>query len=351
MFLFGLEFGGVSFPWSSATVVCLLVFGALTFSLFVVVEKFIARSPVMPPRIFRKTNNWASLNACFIQSFVFISGSYYLPLYFQASLSKSPIMSGVYQLATSLSLSLASMATGISIRKTGRYRPPIFLGFALMTLGYGLFIDLDAHSSIAKIIIYQIIAGLGTGPNFQAPLIALQSSINPRDIGSATATYGFTRNLATAMSVVIGGVIFQNVLADKAKSQPALGSVIGASGGGGPGAAIGLVQGLPQAQRGVAQEAFADSLSDVWIFYTVFSFLGILNCFFIKKNELDKKHQETEVGLEAEQARVAEMEKEKQERRDQRASKRMSRDKRRSGDVSTRPSEAVDRDLEKDGSQ
>lgn len=347
MFLFGLEFGGVSFPWSSATVVCLIVFGVFTFCLFVLVEIFFAAHPVMPARIFRETNNWASLAACFVQSFVFISGSYYLPLYFQASLSKTPILSGVYQLATSLSLSVGSIFTGVSIRKTGLYRPPIYIGFVLMTLGFGLFIDLDAHSSVAKIIIYQLIAGLGVGPLFQGPLISLQSSINPRDIASATALFAFTRNLATAISVVIGGVIFQNVLVDKVKSQPSVGSLIGASGGGGPGAAIGIVQSLPPAQKSIAQEAFADSLSDVWIFYTAFSFLGLINCLFIKKNVLDKKHQETEVGLEAEKARKEEMDKERQERRVKRASKRMSRDKRRSGEVSRRASEAEEKDVEK----
>ena len=347
MFLFGLEFGGVSFPWSSATVICLLVFGVFTLVLFVLTEILVAKSPLMPPRIFRTRNNWASLGACFIQSFVFIAGSYYLPLYFQASLGKTPIMSGVYQLATSLALSVASIATGISIRKTGAYRPQIYIGMVVMALGYGLFIDLDAHSSLAKIVIYQIIAGLGVGPNFQAPLISLQSSINPRDIASATALFGFIRNLATAISVVIGGVVFQNVLANKAAAQPQLGALVGASGGGGPGAAIGIVQRLPPQQRILAEEGYADSLSYIWILYTVFAFLGVVNCFFITKQVLGKQHKETEVGLEAEEARQEEVKQENKERREKRASKRMSRDQRRSGDAGARVSEAIDRDVEK----
>ena len=61
--------------------------------------------------------------------------------------------------------------------------PQIFGGLILMTLGYGLFIDIDRTTSLAKLIIYQIIGGLGVGPNFQAPLIALQAQISPRDIG------------------------------------------------------------------------------------------------------------------------------------------------------------------------
>ena len=34
MFLLGLEFGGISFPWSSATTICLIVFGAMVIGIF-----------------------------------------------------------------------------------------------------------------------------------------------------------------------------------------------------------------------------------------------------------------------------------------------------------------------------
>ena len=47
----------------------------------------------------------------------------------------------------------------------------------MMTLGFGLYIDFDVNTSWAKIIIYQIITGIGVGQNFQSPLIALQSNI------------------------------------------------------------------------------------------------------------------------------------------------------------------------------
>jgi hypothetical protein len=53
----------------------------------------------------------------------------------------------------------------------------IWSGMILMTLGFGLFIDFDVNTSWAKIIIFQIIAGIGVGPNFQSPLIALQSLV------------------------------------------------------------------------------------------------------------------------------------------------------------------------------
>ena len=101
-----------------------------------------------------------------------------------------------------LSLSVVSAVTGIVMKKTGRYREAIVSGLFFMTLGYGLFIDLKAYASWPRIIIYQLIAGIGIGPNFQAPLVAFQANIRPSDMATATATFGFVRQLSTSMSVV-----------------------------------------------------------------------------------------------------------------------------------------------------
>ncbi|KAF2088124.1 putative dothistromin transporter [Saccharata proteae CBS 121410] len=323
MLLLGLEFGGVSYPWDSATVICLIVFGVFTAGLFLVIEWKVATYPIMPLKLFSNRSNMASLGVCFIHGFVFISATYYLPLYFQAVLGATPILSGVYLLAFALSLSATSAITGIVIRKTGAYLPCIWVGMAVLVVGWGLFCDIDANSSWAKIFLYQIVAGIGVGPNFQAPLIALQSMVHPRDIATATATFGFVRNLATAISVVIGGVVFQNEMTRKSGTlRAALGDqVAGELSGGSAGANVGIVDALPAGQRKVARTAFADSLATTWIVYTAFAALGLVISFLIAKNTLSKQHVETKTGLEAEEERrrVRKEEKEKQVRKRQSA--------------------------------
>lgn len=190
MLLLGLEFGGITYPWNSATVICLIVFGALTIAIFFAIEYRLAPYPLMPLDIFSKRSNLAALGVCFFHAYVFISGSYFLPLYFQAVLGATPILSGVYLLPTALSLSFLSAFTGVFIRKTGQYLPPIWFGYIFMTIGFGLFIDLSSTSSWAKIILYQIVAGIGVGPNFQSPLIALQSLVPVRPLSFCSVGCG-----------------------------------------------------------------------------------------------------------------------------------------------------------------
>ena len=314
MFLFGLQYGGETYPWDSAAVVCLIVFGALTFAIFILYEWKVPKYPVMPLGLFKSRTNIATLTVVFIHGVVFISGSYYLPLYFQAVLGATPILSGVYLLPTALALSAGSIGTGIFVGKVGLFLPPIYLGLFMLTLGYGLFVDFSAHSSWAKIIIYQIVAGVGVGPLFQAPIIALQAHINPRDIGTATATLGFIRQLATSTSVVIGQVVFQNSMSAKTGQ---LATVLGPElaqrlSGSEAGANTQVINSLPGPQKEAVRVAFADSLQPMWIMYTAFAFVGLLAGFCIKKKVLTSQHEETKTGLAAEKenaaARIAEKE-------------------------------------------
>lgn len=310
MFLIGMESGGVDHPWDSAYTLCLIIFGLVTIVLFFLIEWKVAKYPVIPLRLFHDPSNLASLGVCSIHGFVFIASSYYLPIYFQAVVGASPLLSGVYLFALVLSLSFASATAGIFIKKTGLFRPPIWFGLCMMTLGYGLFIDLDPTANWAKIIIFQIIAGIGVGPLFQSPLIALQSHVKGHDIAVATATFGFVRNLATAMSVVIGGVIVNNeitkhnaylrtVLGDQLADELTSSSF---------GSTTELVRRLTGDRRDAVNEAYTSSLQKMWIFYTAFAAFGIFVSLFITKKELSKQHEKAVTGI-AEQERVRQLEK------------------------------------------
>jgi hypothetical protein len=327
MLLLGLEFGGVIHPWSSAIVICLIVFGAFVGVLFALNEWKLARYPVMPLRLFKHASNIASLGVCFCHGYVFIAGTYYLPLYFQAVLGASPLMSGVYLIPYALSLSLVSGATGAFIKKTGKYLPPIvsglhptpispksnlqkqYFGMTIMVLGFGLFINLPLSRNWTKIIIYQIVAGIGVGPNFQSPLLALQTMIKPHDIATATATFGFMRNLSTAISVVIGGVVFQN---EMNKHHPSLILSLGQAtadllSGGSASASVDIVKSLPGEQRIAARKAFGESLRIM-----AFAAAGLLVSLFIAEKVLSEKHIVTKTGLgEEEKKRVEEKERRK----------------------------------------
>lgn len=303
--LFGLQYGGQTKPWSSVIVVNLLVFGLVQIGLFVVYEWKVAPYPLMPLRLFNDRSNIGCLFISFFHGLSFIGIYYYLPLYFQAVLGASPLLSGVYTLPVAVATGLSAMVTGGIVGATGKYLPPLYLGLFFMVLGIGLCIDLPAHHDWAKIIIYQIIAGLGIGPNFISPLIGLQTQLEEGDIAVATATFNMLRNLATAIGVIAGQAVYQNSFNKKQEIlEAALGPNAVLLHHGGVEANVEVIKTLPPAQRSLAEVVFNDCLEPAWIMYTCFAAAGLVAAILVKKRVLSSAHKITETGLEAERERA-----------------------------------------------
>ena len=302
MLLLGLQYGGVQYPWSSAIVICLLVFSVLTFATFFFIQFKVSPSPIMPFRIFGQSHLLCTLAVCFLDAFVFNSVAYFMPLYFQVVLGASPLHSGLWMLALAIPLAIISAAAGFLMHKTGHYIELLRGGVFLMTVGLGLCISFPSYISWPRIIAFLFVIGIGFGPNFHAPLIALQTRLQPKDIAAGTATFGFIRMLAGACGVVLGQVIFQGQM------QGHLGQLLA---GGVPGneaeqlaKGAAIIVGRSNATDGggaswepIARHAKAESFSRMWILYTIASALALLVSFGITRTKLTHEHMMVNTGL------------------------------------------------------
>jgi Na+/melibiose symporter-like transporter len=273
LFLLGLE-GGASHQhsWTSAYTLGMLISGVFLLVAFMLWEWKGAKYPLIPIQVFASRTSRAALTVACCHSFVFIGFDFYLALYFQAVLGRSPIISGVLLFALILPLSFATFLTGMVIRKTGNVKAIIWFGALFMTLGTGLFINFGSKMVVWKIILFQIIAGIGVGPLFQAPMMALQSVVKQRDVAAANSAFSFLRSLVTSLSVVIGGVVLQRGLG----SDSLTGNGHVSTGG------------------GEKAEKYASALSNMWIFYTAFCGIMLVATFWIGKIDLNSKSPKTE---------------------------------------------------------
>ncbi|KAI4663509.1 uncharacterized protein J4E78_003924 [Alternaria triticimaculans] len=304
MILLGLDFGGVLFPWDSAKVIALLVVGGVMIFAFIYSEAKVAKYPLIPMTVFRRGTNVAAFLVVFFHGFVFIAGEYYMPLYFQAVLEASPLQSGLLLLPFIVTGAIGGVICGLIMHKTGHFREIIWVGTLLLTIGFGLFISFDAYTSTGKAVGFVILGGLGSGILFEAPMIAIQSQVEQRDVATATATLSFVRNIGVAISTIIGGTIFQNsmngqasFLRDAGLPQNLLSQLDGDS-------AMANVM-LPAtfenaAWELAAKQAFAAAMRNMWITYTVLAFLSFVAGLFIKAAVLGTDHVETVTGLKKE---------------------------------------------------
>ncbi|KID62948.1 Efflux pump dotC [Metarhizium brunneum] len=302
MVLLALDFGDVVFPWSSATVICLLVFGVVVLALFIVNEYKFATEPIIPLHIFSNKSSSAAFGVYSCNFYVFIGLAYYLPLYSQSVLGANALDSGIYLLPLIVASSLSAAFAGIFIQKTGKYLRIMYTGQVLNLLGMGLFIFLPFEKDLAKLFIFQILVGLGVGMNIEPPLIAVQAVNAERDTAAVVATMSFVRSIANAVSIVVGGVIFQN---EMTAANPRLVQELGANvaqnfNGDQASAKVNAIWDLPQAQQVIVRKTFFHSLRDVWIMYVAFAGLSLVLNFFVRSHHLSTENQKAVLGADRE---------------------------------------------------
>lgn len=317
MILLGLDFGGVLFPWDSAKIIALLVVGGVMVFAFVYSEAKFAKYPLIPMSLFKTKTNIATFLVVFFHGFVsysgrtwngprlthqvFIAAEFYMPLFLQSVLEASPLRSGVLLLPLIVTGAVFGVLCGVIIHRTGRYREIMWVGSFFMCLGYGLFISFDASTTTGRAVGFQMIAGLGQGILFEAPLIAIQSQVKQDDVATATATMAFVRNIAVSISVIVCGTIFQNSMTSRNGYLRAAGlpeDLLMQLDGENALANVALPRTLDNpAWEFAAKSAFAWATRNMWIMLTVLAFLCLVASFFVDAAHLGTEHVETVTGL------------------------------------------------------
>ncbi|PWY71019.1 MFS general substrate transporter [Aspergillus heteromorphus CBS 117.55] len=286
--LIALSWANTRYPWSSWRIIVPLVLGFVGLGIFAAWESSpYCIQPTIPPKMFANRTSAAALIITFLMSMLTIWRFYFLPVYFQAVKLTSSSRSGVLLLPSVLIGVPAAIISGQVLSRVGRYKPIHFFGFATVTLASGLYIYLGLDSSLAEIVIFQLIAGIGGGCLMTTLLPAVQAPHPPMLMPAATSTWTFIRAFGNIWGIAIPSAIFNvqfNARADTI-SDPTVRAYLG---GGEAYAHISAkyIRSLtPEVQHEV-REAYLHALKIVWIVCTAFCGLGLALIFLEKEIEL-----------------------------------------------------------------
>lgn len=286
-FLIPITWGGVQYPWDSwRTLVPLIVCG-VGMAAFVLHQEFIAKHPLIRTSIFKNLSAAILFLSTIVHGIILWAILYYMPLYYQAVKGMAPILTGVAMFPWTFTVAPASIATGIAIAVTGRYRWANRSGWALTTLGMGLLLLLKVHTTTVSWIFLQLVGGVGTGMLFAGMALAVQASAVAKDQAYAANMFSFFRAFGQTLGVAIGGVIFQNQMRKKMLTYPLLtdmASVYSRD-------AAGLVEIIKEMPTGAMKEqlkeSYTDALRYIWIVMLVLSALAFVGSWFIKAYDMN----------------------------------------------------------------
>jgi EmrB/QacA subfamily drug resistance transporter len=213
---------GRDWGWTSGRALACYATGMVGLIAFLVAERFYGDDALLPLRLFRgKTFGIGSILNFMVGAGMF-GGLAALPLYMQIVQGKSPTIAGLLLLPLMLGIMSGSVISGQTIARTGRYKWFPITGLALLTIGLLLLSRVTADTSLVWVDVFGLIFGLGLGFNMQTLVLAIQNAVPPQDMGVATSSATFFRQMggtlgtAMSLSVLFGTVPDKIVTAFKA---------------------------------------------------------------------------------------------------------------------------------------
>jgi protein-S-isoprenylcysteine O-methyltransferase Ste14 len=183
---------------------------------FILIEKRMGSAALIPLAIFKEPTFARTQIMGFIIGIGMFGGMIVLPLIIQVVYGASPTEAGFLMLPMVAGMMTATITSGRIMSSTGKYRIFFNTGTAVMFFGYlYMLLMLDASTPIWVISIGMIMIGLGLGQLMQTTMVASQNSVDAKDIGVATSSATFFRQMGGTFGVAVFMSILFGQVADK----------------------------------------------------------------------------------------------------------------------------------------
>lgn len=310
--------------WSSPLSIAMYLLGTIGIISFILIERKMKDTALLPLKLFSEPTFARTQLMGFIIGIGMFGGMITLPLVLQVVYGESPTQAGLLILPMVGGLMVSSIVSGRLMSKTGKYRIFFNLGTGILLTGYlYLLLVLDASIPIWVVSIGMVMIGLGLGQLLQTTTVASQNSVHGRDIGVATSSITFFRQMGGTFGVaVFMSILFSQVtskivgafdneevkaglaeaLSDRAvTSDPANEEIIRLLQDGAAGAAEITVDssfliGADERLTLPFRIGFVDSALNVFLLATIFVGIAFVISFFIKEIPLRDKSASQEVA-------------------------------------------------------
>ncbi|MDO7882739.1 MDR family MFS transporter [Salinibacterium soli] len=258
--------------------------GMLVAALLFVLVEARAKDPIIPLSLFK---NPIFVNATAIGLTLglgMFAAIGFVPTFLQMSSGTSAAASGLLMLPMMVGLIGTSIASGVIITRTGRYKIFPIIGTLITGAAMVAMTTLAADTPIWLICVYLFVFGAGLGLIMQVVVLVVQNAVPVSEIGTATSTNNYFREVGASLGVAVFGTIFTTRLTENLLS-------VFTDAGANPDDAAGatatldpqtLAQ-LPDAVRDGIVTAYADALAPVFWYLLPFVAISFVLSLFLKE--------------------------------------------------------------------
>ena len=210
--ILGTVWGGVTYPWASNTIIGLFTLAVVSGISFYFWEKR-AKHAIIPMNLFKNDIFSVSMILSLLAGIAMFAAILFIPYYQQQVRGYSAVKSGLLLLPLVGGMLVAMLSVGRLTTKTGHYRIFPIIGTLITAVGLYLFSHLTIHTTQLQLSIWMVVLGIGIGSFMQIMTLAVQNSVPREELGVATASSAFFRNIGSSLGGAVFGAILTNRLA------------------------------------------------------------------------------------------------------------------------------------------
>jgi EmrB/QacA subfamily drug resistance transporter len=217
-----MTWGGQTYAWASPQIIGLALAGAVSFGLFLMVEKRV-RDPLLPLDLFGNRVFLIANLAGFLVGLSFIGVIMFMPLFTQVVLGQNATQSGWTQMPMMFGLLIGSIIAGRLATKTGQYKPTIVGGTVVLLAALLWLAAITTKTVPVELGLRLFVVGIGLGPSQSLFNLAVQNAVPANQLGIATSASQFFRQMGSVVGLALFGALLTHVLTSElAKRVPEL---------------------------------------------------------------------------------------------------------------------------------
>lgn len=209
--LLATSFGGTTYPWSSWQIITMYAVGTVAAIIFVIVETRVSE-PVLPLRLFRSSVIGLSVLASFGVAIMMFGAIMYIPIYAQGVIGVNATNSGLILMPLMVGMISLGIVGGFLVTKFGRYKEITLTGVAVMGIGYWMLTRMHYGTTQLELTLAMVVMGLGLGLCMQQFTLIVQNAAHRKDLGVATASVQFFRNVGSTVGIAVFGTVMSSTM-------------------------------------------------------------------------------------------------------------------------------------------
>ena len=270
------------YDWWSWQSVAMVGGGVLLLALLVLVESRVAQ-PIIPLKIISERTTALAILASVAVGVGMFGSSTFLGQYFQVARGATPTEAGLLTLPMIAGNLIGSVASGMLISRTGKWKRYLIAGSILLVGGLGLAGSMDHTTDLWLTGIYTAILGIGLGLLMQNLVLAVQNTVQAKDIGTASASVAFFRSVGGAIGVSVLGAVLGNRVKELVVEGLATAGIQVPAGS--TGASMDLKD-MPAPIRDIMRAAYGDAIAEVFLISAIIGLVALVAILFIKERPL-----------------------------------------------------------------